>query len=58
MWDAIAREVYGSEKYMHLLLDANPAHRETVLFSAGVTLSAPENTSDIGISETLPPWKR
>lgn len=57
MWDGISYKLYGSEKYMDKLIEANPAHRYTVIFSAGVTLSVPEiNTATT--STKLPPWKK
>ena len=58
-WDYIAFKCYpqqGGEKLTSLLIDANPAHRETVIFRAGVTLTIPE--AYIPASETLPPWMR
>lgn len=55
-WDLIALRVYGSEKYMTTLIEANPEYRETVFFSAGISLKVPEITAPIPSS--LPPWKR
>lgn len=57
MWDLIAYKMLGSEEHMAALIEANPAHRATVIFPAGVQLVVP----DIAIadtSDTLPPWKR
>lgn len=55
MWDAIARARMGSEMHMARLIAANPEHRETVIFSAGITLVIPETEKK---TETvLPPWK-
>ena len=60
MWDGIAYRVYGNwkrgEMLMHLLLEANPAHRRTVIFPSGVVLTIPE--APVYVPETLPPWKR
>jgi hypothetical protein len=60
MWDGIAHKVYGDrrrgEMLMHLLLEANPNYRETVVFASGVRLIVPEPPTNI--PETLPPWKR
>ena len=60
MWDGIAYKAYGNreraELLMHLLIEANPEHRETAVFGGGVVLTvpdAPENTP-----ANLPPWKR
>ena len=58
-WDGIAYKVYrgrGGEMLTHLLLEANPKHRETVIFSSGVMLDVPE-APDRGIP-SMPPWMR
>lgn len=55
-WDLIALRVYGSEKYMTTLIEANPEHRETVFFPAGIRLKAPEISTPI--PGKLPPWRR
>ena len=55
-WDLIALRVYGSEAHMTTLIDANPGHRETVIFPAGIRLVVPEVAASIPAS--LPPWKR
>ncbi|EMX9457375.1 tail protein X, partial [Salmonella enterica] len=41
-WDSIAARLYGNEYLSCLLVDANPKHRLTVLFSAGVILTVPD----------------
>ncbi len=56
-WDLIALKVYpelGGEKFTSALIDANPEHVETVIFSAGVELSIPEVS--VPASRVLPPW--
>lgn len=55
-WDLIAFKVYGSEKHMTKLIEANPEHRETVIFSANVKLNVPE--IETPVPDELPPWKR
>ena len=59
-WDGIAHKVYGDrmrgEMLMHLLLAANPKHRETVVFASGIELAVPD-PPEAEIA-TLPPWKR
>lgn len=55
-WDSIAFKLYGDEKQMTALIDANPVHRETVIFSAGIDLVVP--TVKQLASSKLPPWKR
>ncbi|MED1803023.1 tail protein X [Brevibacillus porteri] len=56
MWDTIAYKTLGSEYHMTALIDAKPKHRETVIFSGGITLAIPEIAEPE--PETLPPWKR
>ena len=58
-WDIIAFHHYpnvGREMCMAVLIDANPDYRETVIFSAGVTLQIPDIA--IPTAMNLPPWKR
>ena len=55
-WDSIAYKVWGNEMYMDTLIKANLGHKDTFMFSAGVTLTLPEITAEV--SKTLPPWKR
>lgn len=55
-WDGIAYKVAGSEMKMTTLMQANPEHIETVIFSADVILTIPEIGA--ATSDTLPPWRR
>jgi len=55
MWDAIALARMGSEMHMARLIEANPEHRETVVFSAGIELVIPK--SEKQTETVLPPWK-
>ncbi|GHV45279.1 hypothetical protein FACS1894204_03980 [Synergistales bacterium] len=58
-WDGIALKMYpsiGGEKLMDILIEANPEHRETVIFVANASLKIPE--ADIPVVSSLPPWKR
>lgn len=57
MWDGIAKKIMGSEFYMVKLIEANHAYSETVIFSAGITLTIPDITVKASITN-LPPWKR
>lgn len=54
-WDVIAFEQMGDCKYTELLINANRAHIENFIFSAGVELVIPEidNTTTVA----LPPWR-
>jgi hypothetical protein len=56
MWDGISKKVLGSESYMSKLIEANPDHRETVIFPANINLIIPEITAIV--TTNLPPWKR
>lgn len=56
VWDMIAKEQLGGERYTSLLMQANPEHLNTVVFSVGVSLVLPEVTTPI--PESLPPWRR
>ena len=57
MWDLIAYKVYGNERYINLLLEANQKHRNTAIFSAGVVLTCPDVPAD-SLPEFLPQWRR
>lgn len=54
MWDLIAKKTLGSEYRMTELMEANPAHIETVIFSANVELNIPEVVSTTYVQP--PPW--
>lgn len=56
MWDLISFRVYGSEKYVGELLDANPQYRGVTAFSAGITLTCPDIKANA--HKVMPPWKR
>lgn len=55
MWDAISYRLYGSEKYMGLLMQANMEYLDVFVFGAGTVLAVParedEKTAD------MPPWR-
>lgn len=53
-WDTIAYVQYGDELQMHWLIEANPQHREIVIFPAGIVLNIP----DLGETSRAPapPW--
>ncbi len=56
MWDGIAKKLYGAETAMNVLLEANPEHIDTVVFSAGIVLDVPDYTAPT--PDLLPPWRR
>lgn len=55
-WDGIAVKVYGDEKYMNDLLEANQTYREIIIFPANVSLSLPDVATQA--TSILPPWKK
>jgi len=56
MWDGIAKRVYGEERCMNLLLEANQKYSNIVVFSAGIVLTVPDyNKKSVSL---LPPWRR
>lgn len=58
-WDIIAKNKYGSEMFMDVLIKANISHRKTVIFPAGVVLEVPEiDTTSAEYEANLPVWKR
>ena len=55
MWDNISLRVYGAEKLMHILIDANPEFREHMIFPANCELVIPEIPRGERID--FPPWR-
>lgn len=56
MWDSIAYKCYGDESGINVLMDANQAYLDTVIFPAGVELKIPEYVKPV--TNILPPWRR
>lgn len=58
MWDYIAWKVYGNEKMIGNLLNAeeNRTIMNTYIFSAGVRVWCPEVTEQAEATE-MPPWR-
>ena len=57
MWDAIAYRLWGNEGLFHLLMVANPRHRDLVVFPAGIVLAVPDVTPELTVKAVDPPWK-
>lgn len=57
MWDTISLRAYGSTAFADDLITANPEHRKTVVFPAGVEIKTPE-IDTTQTASNLPPWKR
>ena len=56
-WDAIALRTLGAERYMDLLIEANPTRRYVLRFDAGVVLDVPALPDPVRPA-SLPPWRR
>ena len=58
-WDILAKKHYGDEKFMDVLIKANVAYRNVVIFPADVVLNAPDiDVASLEYNANLPPWKR
>lgn len=55
-WDSIAYQLYGNERYMKQLIEANWDYSDVLVFSADVELTVPEIPQDE--DSDLPFWKR
>lgn len=55
-WDSIAYNLYGDEKYMSYLIQANLPLLDIMKFSHGVVLNVPALPEDL--DEDLPNWRR
>lgn len=53
-WDGIAYKLYGDEKYMKNLIEANWLYTDVLVFSAGVELTVPEITEEEKDDNNLP----
>lgn len=54
-WDGIAFKLYGDEKYMKELIEANWKYTDVLVFSSGVVLTVPD--VDKSETEDLPFWR-
>lgn len=57
MWDYIAYKVYGNEKYIKLLMNANQEYRDYAVFPQGIRLVCPDIPVEDGPTY-LPPWRQ
>ncbi|MBQ7732559.1 MAG: tail protein X [Synergistaceae bacterium] len=58
-WDLIAFKLWpkiGGEKLTDILIEANPEHVHTVVFSANIMINIPD--ADVPVVVNLPAWKR
>lgn len=54
-WDGIAFKLYGDEKYMKELIEANWKYTDTLVFGSGIVLNVPDIEEDK--DEELPFWR-
>lgn len=55
-WDLIAFRLFGSEKYMRYLIEANWDYADVLVFSSGTVITVPELPEEI--DETAPFWRQ
>jgi len=55
MWDTISKRVYGTEKLMNVLIDANHIYRQVAVFGANIELNVPD--VHIDTRPSFPPWR-
>lgn len=54
-WDSIAYKLFGAEKYMKNLIEANQELLEILIFSSGITINVPEIPKEE--TEDAPIWR-
>lgn len=54
VWDLIAYKLYGDEKYMKNLIEANWPYIDVVVFSSGIVLNVPDIPDEA--MEDVPFW--
>ena len=57
-WDVISLKYYGTEKLMHLIIQANPQYADYSVLPDGLVLKVPFPLQTEVKIEELPPWKR
>lgn len=55
MWDSISYKIYGSERYMGLLMQANLKLLDIFIFSPGTVLDVPELRGKT--EDAAPEWR-
>ena len=55
-WDLISYKLFGNEKYMRYLMEANRPLIDILVFSAGTVLNVPELPEEV--DEDLPFWRQ
>lgn len=57
-WDSIAYDLFGSEGYMGILMDANLDLLDVLVFSAGTVIQVPEEIPEEVDDEDMPFWRQ
>lgn len=57
-FDGIAFEFYTDEKLAHVIIEANPAYADVLIFDAGIELNIPVIEEDEDTPGTAPPWRQ
>ena len=55
-WDLISYNLYGAEKYMRYLFEANWQYADMLVFPSGVVLNVPDLPEEA--DEDLPFWRQ
>jgi len=59
VWDQISYKVYGDERFINTLLEANPTLRHIVQFEESTLIVVPDRPEVPSDSVSrLPPWKQ
>lgn len=56
-YDIVSFKLWGTEKLMHLLIEANSGYQDTIFFSAGTVLNVPDVEPPLE-KGPVPPWQR
>ena len=54
-WDALARDIYGSEMLAYVIQGANPDYLHLIFFPAGLVLTIPQ-TPSLATAQPRAPW--
>lgn len=55
-WDLISQKAYGSDKFTHILTNANRNFSDIIFFDAGATLVIPDLLNE-SKATNLPAWR-
>lgn len=55
-FDIIAKKCYKNELYIHLIMQANPEHIQTIVFNSGIELKIPDIDTSVKVSQQTP-WR-